>query len=63
MCAGINHALQVDLIIILELCVMKNDNLQDLFSKNVLIYKYIDLGRPMIKMCIPHTLIDLGLAD
>ena len=53
-CVGINHALKGDLFLIIqELCVIPND----------IILKHLDLGRPMIKMCIPHTLIDLGLAD
>ena len=63
---GINHAPQFDLIytlIIQVLCMIPNDILQDPPFKKKLIFKYIDLGRRMIKMCIPHTLIDLGPID
>lgn len=66
MCVGINHALKAYLLYILtipELCVIKNDILQDLFFKKKLISKHQNLGMPMTKMCIPHTLIDLGPID
>lgn len=65
-CVESKHALKGDLLytlIIHELCMIHNEILRDLSFKNVLMFKHLDLGRPIIKMCIPHTLIDLGRID
>ena len=66
MCVGINHVQKGNLLytlIIQVLCVISNDILPNLFFKNILIFAYQELRGPMTKMCIPHTLIDLGQTD
>lgn len=59
MCAEIYYALKGVIMDTLITQDMYHESLQDILF-NIFILKHLDLWRPMVKIRIPHTLIDLG---
>lgn len=59
-CVNINHALSNIKPYVFHIPQMCCQILQDLYSITFLL-THIDIWRPVVKICIPHTLVDLGL--